>query len=534
MENDRLGELLLATEATFLNWFSSDGKSEGYLRKVRQFTREFAVFCRDQVAAHPWELRQKYLTYRAMSRAQKPYSTEYLRIYKRWLGKFLRWYQGEAAAEKVCFGQLPVELVDAYCLVHQEISEYQKKRIKEHLPHLEKFLLEVGKEGQTMDVDRLLTDYFEQRRLARRGGGYSHAMTVLAEQLTRKHLTWLERQGYLPAGTARGAGEMPEPRTERGPLEVFTFFAKKVDGNLPEGLRRPLIEYLKHMVYDQELSAQSLYEKVRTNLTLCRFLAEDGADTFARMQVRQLDETVSSLVGGEIHDMLRRRRRVQKRHGELRGFLRYLQRNGLVERDLAGALISPPCYRETTPPRVLSEDQVSKLMESLDRSCAKGRRSHAILMLITTYGLRPVDISGLRLDDLHWRNEMITFVQKKTGVSLTLPLIAEVARSLYEYLRKDRDLQTTHRHVFLSLYWPHEPLKPPGVAYLVKEALRQAGLFEVSARNLRSSVATHLLRQGESLSSIQEILGHRSAETTQRYAVVDPPMLSQVLDEDER
>ena len=108
-------------------------------------------------------------------------------------------------------------------------------------------------------------------------------------------------------------------------------------------------------------------------------------------------------------------------------------------------------------------------MESLDRSCAKGRRSHAILMLITTYGLRPVDISGLRLDDLHWRNEMITFVQKKTGVSLTLPLIAEVARSLYEYLRKDRDLQTTHRHVFLSLYWPHEPLKPPGVAYLVKE-----------------------------------------------------------------
>lgn len=534
MAGDRLGELLSATEETFLGWFAGDGRSEGYLSKACQFTREFADFCRGQEAAHPWELREKYLVYRAKSWTQQPYSADYLRMHRRLLGKFLCWYRGEAAAGKVRFGQLSAEVFDAYCSEHQEVSAYQRKRVEEHLPRLGEFLQKVGTGGESIDVDRLLTDYFEHRRVARRGEGYSRSSTVFVEQVTRKHLTWLERKGHLPAGTARGAGDVPEPRTGREPAEVFNFFGAKVDGELPEGLRRPLLDYLEHLVYDRKLSEHGLYGRVRTNVTLCRCLANDGIDSFAGLRVSHLDQAVSSLVGGAIQDMLRRRRQVQGLHGDLRCFLRYLQQRALVKRDLAGALISPPCYRANTPARVLFEQQVRMLLESVDRSCAKGRRTYAILMLITTYGLRSVDVSGLKLDDVQWKDETITIVQSKTGVALTLPLVAEVARALYEYLRRDRDLQVIHRHVFLSLYWPHEPLKPPGVAYLVKEALRQAGLYKVSARHLRRAVGTHLLRQGESLSAIQEILGHRAVETTQRYAVVDLTLLREVLDEDER
>jgi site-specific recombinase XerD len=144
-------------------------------------------------------------------------------------------------------------------------------------------------------------------------------------------------------------------------------------------------------------------------------------------------------------------------------------------------------------------------------------------------------VSRLRLDDLHWRQQpRIVLVQNKTARALTLPLMPEVATALYDYLRHDRTPGSPHRQVFLSLDWPHAPVMTTTVNRVVTQALRRAGLSHGGARALRASVATHLLRQGESLSAIQEVLGHRTVETTQRYAAMDAEILRQVLEETER
>lgn len=532
---DGLAELLSATEQDFVEWLAGQGRLADHIVKARHDIREWARFCRGRPPANPWEQREEYLAQREVQRAGQPYSAGYLRKHRRVLKGFLLWYRAEAAAGRISFGTLPAELAHAYGSA-QAVAPSRKKLLEVHLPCLGEFLGEFGAKdrGNDQGVERLVTEYLERRRRVKQGQGYSGMMTKLAERVTRNFLLWLERQGHLPAGTARGAGDVPAERGGRGPEEILRFFAAKVEADLPAGLRRPLLEYLEHLALDRELVEVSMYRKVRISLALCRRLARDGVDCFTRLRVDQLDETVSSLVSAAAHDIPGRRRQVRALHCDLRCFLRYLQDKGMVRRDLAAALISPPCYRSDTPVRVLSEVQVRGLLESVDRSRAKGRRAYAVLMLMTTYGLRPVDVSVLKLDDLHWRDETITLVQSKTGVALSLPLIAEVARALSEYLREDRDLQVLQRQVFLSLYWPHQPLRPPAVAYLVKEAMRQAGLHKVGARNLRASVATHLLRQGEPLGAIQDVLGHRAAETTQRYALVDPVLLRRVLDEEEQ
>ena len=77
-----------------------------------------------------------------------------------------------------------------------------------------------------------------------------------------------------------------------------------------------------------------LYQRLCTNLSLCRHLAAAGGASFAQLRVKHLGEVVSSLLTAPPEDLLRRRRQVQRAHRDLRGFLRHLQRHGLLHRDL--------------------------------------------------------------------------------------------------------------------------------------------------------------------------------------------------------
>jgi site-specific recombinase XerD len=391
--------------------------------------------------------------------------------------------------------------------------------------------------GIGRQLAKLFGDYFEQHRRRVRGQGYGCVLTHRAQMVTRRHLTWLEQHGHLPSGTAAPEGSaLGAARTTYHPQAVLQRLMAKVDQRLPPQLRQPLLDYLEYLVDDRQLVESSIESILRTNLALCRHLAEAGHDRYCQLRAAQLDQVVASLVTAS-HDtsgLLRRRQQVQTKHGHLRGFLRYLQRTGVLGRDLARVLISPPCYRASKPATVLSEQQVRSLLGSVDRTQAQGRRCYAILVLMTTYGLRPVDVAGLSLEQIHWRQRQLALVQRKTGCVLTLPLLAEVVAALWDYLRQDRLPGLGHRRVFVSLSWPPRPMRSETVCTVVAEALHQAGLGFASAKHLRATVATHLLRQGEALSTIQEVLGHRTHETTQRYAVTDVELLRQVLEESER
>jgi site-specific recombinase XerD len=354
---------------------------------------------------------------------------------------------------------------------------------------------------------------------------------------------WQRRQDYLDR---RGELRALEPFSKnylQGHGRELSHFLRWLtalgDGKievaeLPDELRRPLLDYLEHLVEERELVKKSIQNILRPTLELCRHLHTEGEGSFASLRIKHIDETVSTLVTAPLEDMLRRRQQVQNLNSCLRGFLRYLHERGLIKRDPSTAIISPPCYRASRVSQALSEQEVQSLLDSVDRGHAKGRRTYAIVMLITTYGLRPVDVSRLELDDLSWRNERIAIIQSKTRLPVTLPLLPEVAEALYEYLRHDRYRGVSWRHVFLSLTWPHRPLRPNAISEIVKGAMRAVAPPHAVARRLRQSAAVHLQRQGASLSTIQEILGHRIPETTQRYAVTDPVLLRQVLDEEER
>jgi integrase len=174
---------------------------------------------------------------------------------------------------------------------------------------------------------------------------------------------------------------------------------------------------------------------------------------------------------------------------------------------------------------VLSAAEVERILAAVDQSTALGRRDYAILLLAARYGLRPCDIRQLALDDINWRAGRIDLRQLKTGRPLVLPLLADVAIALSEYIRNGRPV-SSHRNIFLRHRAPFEPFAPENnLIANMRGALRRAGLAGRTGRRglylFRHTLATRLLADGHPLKTIADCLGHASTDTTYGYTRVD-------------
>jgi len=216
--------------------------------------------------------------------------------------------------------------------------------------------------------------------------------------------------------------------------------------------------------------------------------------------------------------------------GILRSFLRHLHRRGILEDDVSATLPKVPGYKHAKIPSVWSAEEVEKVLAQVDRGSPQGKRDYAILLLAARLGMRVGDIRLLRLEHLHWEERRIELIQSKTGRPLVLPLIEEVGRALIDYLRH-RPSFVPHREVFL---WCRPPFSPFGHAnnlqYLITKYRRQAGIAVPPRRPgglhmLRHSLATRLLKAETPLTTISDILGHASSESTRIYTKVDLPQL---------
>ena len=209
----------------------------------------------------------------------------------------------------------------------------------------------------------------------------------------------------------------------------------------------------------------------------------------------------------------------------LRGFLRWAFLRGLLERDLSPAAASVRQYRLAGIPDLLTDAEVTALLQAVDRSTALGKRDYAILLMAARFGMRPGDIRQLSLDHIDWRGQQIALPQAKTGRLLVLPLLPEVADALIAYLRHGRP-KAECRNVFVRHLAPYEPFVPDNnLATIFQEALRRAKLEGRHGRKglylFRHTLASRLLGTGTSIKTIGDVLGHVHLDSTLVYTKVD-------------
>jgi integrase/recombinase XerD len=219
--------------------------------------------------------------------------------------------------------------------------------------------------------------------------------------------------------------------------------------------------------------------------------------------------------------------------GTLRVFLRYLHREGVMIKDLSPLVQFPQSYRHAGVPRSISWDQVEQVLAGIDRRSVSGKRDYAMLLLLSTYGLRACEVAALTLDDVDWRNDRLRIRDRKAGNTTTYPLSAVVGAAIIDYLKNARPA-TTDRRVFLRTSAPLVPIGSAAVTCRASHYIHKAGIKvpRAGSHTLRHSCVQRLLNAHFSLKHIGDYVGHRNASSTQIYGKIAIEQLREVAQGD--
>jgi integrase/recombinase XerC len=318
-----------------------------------------------------------------------------------------------------------------------------------------------------------------------------------------------------------------------------------------------MIEHLRAFLRFLSLNRNASPHTVRAyESDLTQFIGYIAAD--ADLKKRDLQPshcTREALRGflGHMHKQGLSRASAARKLAAVRTFLRYLRREELIAADPGGLVATPK--REIRMPAHLSEAEMTGLLEAPAGDTPLSRRDRAILELFYASGLRLSELTGLDVEDVTLSAKRVR-VLGKGGKERIVPFNGSTAKAIRAYL-SDREALVRRVRLQADSQGPAK-VRPylPQSCQTERRGRRRDPLFVnhrggrltvrsvdrlvrryvaassdrtgISPHALRHSFATHLLQRGADLRAIQELLGHASLTTTQRYTHVNAAQLLEV------
>lgn len=210
-----------------------------------------------------------------------------------------------------------------------------------------------------------------------------------------------------------------------------------------------------------------------------------------------------------------------RRVASVRAFTAWCHRRALIPEDPGARLASPRVARVL--PTVLQVEEAAALMGhaevAADDGTAVGARDRAVIEVLYGTGIRVSELCALDLTGVD-RLQRTMRVRGKGDRERTVPYGGPAARALDEWWERRGDMATERSGPALFLGSRGGRIDPRVVRGIVHRLSREAGVPEVAPHALRHSAATHVLEGGADLRSVQELLGHATLATTQRYTHV--------------
>lgn len=287
----------------------------------------------------------------------------------------------------------------------------------------------------------------------------------------------------------------------------------QLDGKRSVSWQGALEVYRSHLAHERMLAAHTVRAYLADAEQLAAFCLDFGIASPDEVEPLVLRRHLAALVASGAA-----RASVARKSASIRSLFALLARRGLVRQDPAAQLGSPKGERRL--PRVLRREQVEALLRQPEAATPDGLRDRAVLELLYASGARVSELVGLDADELDLATGIAT-LHGKGSKDRQVPVGEPACIAAERYLTEGRPVHAAAADgaVTPALLLDRRGRRLPDRAArsIVSAAGVRAGVGHITPHTLRHSYATHLLEGGADIRSVQELLGHAAAATTQLY-----------------
>ncbi|HHT81865.1 MAG TPA: tyrosine-type recombinase/integrase [Acholeplasmataceae bacterium] len=286
--------------------------------------------------------------------------------------------------------------------------------------------------------------------------------------------------------------------------------------------------YLNHLETEKNYSTYTILSYENDILGFYHFVVNEGyakdllgvkRERIARNYILSLDSDLE-------------RSTVARKISALRTFYEYLIKEGLVETNPFAMINNPKVSKKL--PRIISDNEIDNLFNSIDTDSHLGLRNYIILDLLFSCGLRASELIDIKISDIHLERKEV-LIHGKGQVDRYAFLHDTLVDNLRRYimysrpilLAKGKDLNSNQ----LLINYKGGNLTVRGLRVILNKIIDDSGeTFKIHPHMLRHAFATTLLNHGADLRTVQELLGHKHLKTTQIYTQVSAEKLRENYD----
>jgi integrase/recombinase XerC len=307
-------------------------------------------------------------------------------------------------------------------------------------------------------------------------------------------------------------------------------------------VREAIDRFLHHLRYEKNASRHTLRNYASDLEQFLAYLKPPGGDA---PPLAEIDHLLIREYLGSLHDEKLEKSSIARKLAALRSFFRFAMREGMIAQNPARLVSTPSVPRRL--PTVLTAEEINRFLDWMNalepRVSPKTNpktaqrlllRDRAIFELLYGSGLRVSELTGMNLADIDQREQSVR-VRGKGNKERVVPYGSKARAALEAYWPAREELldeggsRGKREAAFVNSRGGR--LTERSVARLVKSYARQAEIhWNLHPHALRHAFATHLLADGADLRAIQELLGHKSLSTTQRYTHVSIRQLMEIYD----
>ncbi len=286
-------------------------------------------------------------------------------------------------------------------------------------------------------------------------------------------------------------------------------------------MRKHIFDFLNYLRNERNVSPHTLRGYLSDLEQLSTFLGDKELSAVDHQTLRRF---IAHLMQGEV-----KKSSIARKLSAVRSFFRYLNRDGTLTSNPARLVATP--RREKRLPAVLTADDALRLMESPNAKKPEDHammlRDRAVLETLYSTGIRASELIGMNREDIDHHGSLIR-IRGKGRKERIVPIGTKARAAIDAYLTNPSRIAETAA-IFIGP--SGKRLTARTVQRILENHRKQLGMQQkASPHTLRHSYATHMLESGADLRAIQELLGHASLSTTQRYTHVNLDSLMEVYD----